>query len=129
MALLVVFRTHQGYYFSYDRRQNGFSAVRDIEEAKKVLNWDGYHAAHHTWSTSAAMYWMNFKPCVVQIDFENITNYVKELVGHSLNSICGHEVGIPIKDEFKSFIDENIVFDPKLITENFSKDTKPFYES
>jgi len=102
-----------------------FRGSENLEEAKKLIpNYNGYHAAGHTWSTSATLYWMSYHPCIVQ--FESLKEVEealldKKIIGES--AAWGRATYTLVKPETKL----NIVFDPALIDAGVNT-AKPFYE-
>lgn len=124
IVYLVLLRTSEGYLFNYE---NGVTAGSTLESvAKQLPNYNEYHACGGTWSASATMYWLNFRPCVVRFDWNKIEDFViKECV--TVSTFSGRHTGIKIKSEKYSEVDSMIVFDRELITEEVNT-CKKFYE-
>lgn len=120
------------YRFSDDKiglavNQNGsFTGGENLEETKKNLpDYNRYHAADITWSTSATIYWMQFRPCV--LSFESLKEVEEALLDKKIlqgTSMAGRAVYTLLKPEYKL----NIAFDPKLIDEGVET-AKPFWEN
>lgn len=96
-----------------------------LEVVKKLLpDYNGYHAAGGTWSSSAVLHWMYFQPRILEFDsLEHITENVAEMRLKSYRNISGGVTGIELKKEFKP----KVVYHCPLINEGV-KDAKPFYE-
>ena len=122
---LFLFRTSEGHIFAFDQ---GVQAEKDLEKAKsRMPNYNGYHAADTTWSASATMYWLNFRPCVVEINEDFNLEEWCELKTITVNNFSGSQRGVVIKKEKYKEVENSIVYDPKLITDEI-KTARPFYE-
>lgn len=105
---------------------DGIVGAETLEEAKKLIpNWNGYHKAGLTWSTTATLYWMSYHPHIVTFnDIEEIEPLI-----HSERKVLternhwGSAKYILLVDNCQL----NVIFDPKLIDEGFDT-AKPFYE-
>lgn len=109
-------------------KDNCFVGTEDLEQAKKLIpNWNGYHVAHRTWSTSATLYWMSYHPCIAAFksmdDIEKVLQDGEERLIMNEHNIWGSARYTIIKDNAEL----NIVFDPKLIDEGVDT-AKPFWE-
>lgn len=124
IVYLVLLRTSEGYLFAYN---DGVQAGTTLESVSKQMpDYNQYHACGGTWSASATLYWLHFRPCVVKFDFKDIEDYViKEVI--TISTHCGRHSGIRIKPEKYAEIDAMIVFDRELITEEVNT-CKKFYE-
>jgi hypothetical protein len=125
MIYLIAYQLSDGKKALAVDQQNAFCGGEVLEETKKNLpNYNGYHAAGTTWSASATIYWMQYRPCVV--GFNSMDEIKESLLDHKIiraHSVAGSANYTLIKDDFNL----NIVFDPKLIDENVDT-AKPFYE-
>jgi hypothetical protein len=102
-----------------------FNGGEDLEQTKSLLpDYNRYHVAGGTWSTSATIYWMQFRPCVLAFnDMKEVEEALFDWKVLQSASIAGRGVYTILKPEYSP----NIAFDPKLIDEGL-KTAKPFYE-
>lgn len=100
-----------------------FVGGEDLEEAKKLVpEWNRYHVADHTWSTSATLFWMAFHHHIVA--FETLDDVEKVLLDKKIiheRSFAGSATYTLVRSEM------NVIFDPKLIDEGINT-ARPFYE-
>ena len=102
-----------------------FNGSEDLEQVKTLLpDYNRYHAADRTWSTSATIYWMQFMPCV--FSFNDMKEVEEALLDKKIlqsASIAGRAIYTLFKPDYTP----TIAFDPKLIDEGVDT-AKPFYE-
>lgn len=128
MIYLLAYKLANGKQALAVSNENTFVGSEDLEEAKKLVpNWNGYHVADLTWSTSATLYWVSFHPHIV--GFNNMDEMI-ELLPKGQESqitresnIWGSARYVVIKEDAQL----NVVFDPKLIDEGINT-AKPFWE-
>lgn len=104
---------------------NAFHGSENLEELKTLLpDYNRYHAADRTWSTSATIYWMQYRPCIIAVN--SLDEIAEVLVDRKIiqaSSIAGRAIYTLLKPDYKM----NIAYDPKLIDEGVDT-AKPFYE-
>jgi len=102
-----------------------FCGGEDLEETKKLIpNWNGYHVAGLTWSTSATLYWMAYRPCIAEFNsLEELETFLLDKKIIRAHAVYGGAQYTVVKKETPL----KIVFDPKLIDEGIET-AKPFWE-
>lgn len=97
---------------------NSLRGSENIEQAKNMLpDLNPIHKRGYTWSMSAAIYWMFFKPRL--FSFENMAQVEQALHNRHImqySHTSGHVNGLQLKDDYKV----NVVEECKLITEKFN---------
>jgi hypothetical protein len=106
-------------------KDNSLTGSENLEEAKKLLpNFNGYHKAGTTWSTSASIYWMTFQPRLIQFtDMQEIESALLDRKIHGITNISGSVIATYLKEEYPV----NVVMECPLIDERVNE-AKPFYE-
>lgn len=103
-----------------------FHGSENLDELKTLLpDYNRYHVADRTWSASAAIYWMQYRPCIIEV--ESLDEIAEVLIDHKIiqsSSIAGRATYTLLKPEYKM----KIAYDPKLIDEGVNT-AKPFYEN
>ncbi len=106
-------------------KENTFMGSENLEEARKLLpDLNRYHKAGTTWSTTAALWWMTFKPKL--IIFEGLQEVETALLDRRVkrhSNISGSITATDLKEDFIIKIQEEC----RLIDEGFDT-AKPFYE-
>ena len=104
---------------------NSFHGSENLEELKTLLpDYNRYHVVDNTWSTSAIIYWMQYKPCIIVVN--SLDEIAEALVDRKIlqsSSIAGRAIYTLLKPDYKM----NIAYDPKLIDRGLNT-AKPFYE-
>jgi hypothetical protein len=123
MIYLLAYKLANGNKALAINSDNAFMGTENLEDAKKLVpNWNGYHVASMTWSTSATLYWIAFHPHIV--GFESMEEVEKILVDKKKiheRSFAGAATYTLVNSEM------NVIFDPKLIDEGMNT-AKPFWE-
>ena len=90
-----------------------FNGGEDLEQTKSLLpNYNRYHVAGNTWSTSATIYWMQFMPCVLAFnDLKEVEEALLDKKVIQSASIAGRAIYTLLKSDYNA----KIAFDPKLI--------------
>lgn len=128
MIYLLAYKLANGKQALAVSNENTFVGSEDLEEAKKLVpNWNGYHVADLTWSTSATLYWVSFHPHIVA--FNNLEEMI-ELLPKGQESQITRESNVWGSARYTIIKDDavlNVAFDPKLIDEGINT-AKPFWE-
>lgn len=104
---------------------NAFHGSENLEELKTLLpDYNRYHVVDSTWSASATIYWMQYRPCIIAVDsLDEIAEVLVDRKIRESSSIAGRAIYTLLKPEYKM----KIAFDPKLIDDGIDNAT-PFYE-
>lgn len=117
--------TAEGKNYIVLNDDNSLTGTENLEEAMKMLpDFNSYHKADMTWSASATLFWLTFRPKIIQMN--SLDDVEKALDGnkmYNLSAMQGYAKGALLKQDYVM----DIVKEAPLIDENFNK-AKPFYE-
>lgn len=104
---------------------NAFHGSENLEELKTLLpDYNRYHVVDNTWSASATIYWMQYRPCIIAVNsLDEIAEVLVDRKIQQSSSIAGRAIYTLLKPDYKM----NIVYDSRLIDERVNT-AKPFYE-
>jgi len=117
--------TIEGRNVLFVGKDGAFHGGKKIAHAKNGLpDFNGYHKAGYTWSMSAAIWWMNYQPKV--IEFTGLDEVETALLDKKILQFRNNAGGIVatyLKDDYKiRVVDKCALIDEKFET------AKPFYE-
>lgn len=130
MTYLLLFQNSANEYsLAYE---NAFFGADNKEDALKLIpdNYNGYHAADKTWSTSAALDWITCRQHIVEFnDFAEVDSFLeKPYRGTNFGGWGSSRPGIAIDKEKYEELKKRIIKSTALITPEVNS-TKPFYET
>lgn len=104
---------------------NSLTGSENLEEAKALLpNLNGHHKAGHTWSASATIWWMTFKPRLLAFaDLAEVESALRDNKVEVFRNIAGAIRAVTLREDYTP----NIVEHAPLMNEGI-EDAVPFYE-